>query len=118
MDHIFQIHAESSSSQLHQQQEDCQPRVSIGRVETNTLALASLAVTTASSHRGKDTSQAECDHASQPSHSGKESETGKLTIQLTKTLCCTNISIRSHVSALPNSLTCRWGEGSRVRKSY
>lgn len=64
--------AGSSSPQLHPQQEDCQPRA-IGAVETNKTASGSLAVATASSNHGKDTSQADRDHASQSSQSDKES---------------------------------------------
>lgn len=79
--------AESSSSQLHPQQEDCQPRANIGAVETNTAASESLAVATASSDHGKDTSQ-----ASQPSHSDNESETGGPTRQPPETPCYTTSS--------------------------
>lgn len=84
--------AESSSSQLHPQQEDCQPRANIGAVERNTAASKSLAVATASSDYGKDTSQADRDHASQPSHSDNESETGGPTLQPPETPCCTTSS--------------------------
>lgn len=65
--------AEFSSSPLtlQPQQEDCQQKANIGAVESNTMASGCLAVATGSSEHGKDISQRDCNHATQPSHSDK-----------------------------------------------